>query len=300
VLSGGGARAFAHIGVLEELTAAGVTIDRIAGVSMGAFIGALFATGHDADEIDAICFDEWVRRRPLRDFTLPRHSLIRGERFRSMLHRTFGTRLIEELPRSFISGSAELRSGRLEIARYGPLWEAVGFSICLPVIAPPQVRGRDIFIDGSLVDNLPVKALADMGEGPIIAVDVKATSERRDNGPPGVRALHNRPLRPPRLAETFTRVMLLGSQNTSEAARRHADLVIKPRAEGVGLLEFHQLDTAREAGRIAARQALERASASLVADPSTSLGRSTEGSSEVVLLACPGVLTRPDPYDPII
>ena len=54
VLSGGGARAFAHIGVLEELTAAGVTIDRIAGVSMGAFIGALFATGHDADEIDAI------------------------------------------------------------------------------------------------------------------------------------------------------------------------------------------------------------------------------------------------------
>jgi predicted acylesterase/phospholipase RssA len=200
-----------------------------------------------------------------------------------MLHRTFGTRLIEELPGSFISGSAELRSGRLEIARYGPLWEAVGFSICLPVIAPPQVRGRDIFIDGSLVDNLPVKALADMGEGPIIAVDVKATSERRDNGPPGVRALHNRPLRPPRLAETFTRVMLLGSQNTSEAARRHADLVIKPRAEGVGLLEFHQLDTAREAGRIAARQALERASASLVPDPSTSLGRSTEGNSEVVL-----------------
>jgi predicted acylesterase/phospholipase RssA len=63
-------------------------------------------------------------------------------------------------------------------------------------------------------------------------------------------------------------VLLLGSQNTAETARRHADLVIKPRAEGVGLLEFHQLDTAREAGRIAARQALERASASLVADPS--------------------------------
>ena len=258
VLSGGGARAFAHIGVLEELTAAGVTIDRIAGVSMGAFIGALYAMGHDADEIDAICFDEWVWRRPLRDFTLPRHSLIRGERFRSMLHRTFGTRLIEELPRSFICGSAELRSGRLEIARYGPLWEAVGFSICLPVIAPPQVRRSGIFIDGSLVDNLPVKALADMGEGPIIAVDVKATSERPDNGPAAVRALHNRPLRPPRLAETLTRVLLLGSQNTAEAARRHADLVIKPRAEGVGLLEFHQLDTAREAGRIAARQALER------------------------------------------
>jgi NTE family protein len=67
VLSGGGARAFSHIGVLEELTAAGLTIDRVAGVSMGAVIGALFAMGRDADEIDAICFDEWVQRRPLGD-----------------------------------------------------------------------------------------------------------------------------------------------------------------------------------------------------------------------------------------
>jgi predicted acylesterase/phospholipase RssA/CRP-like cAMP-binding protein len=265
VLSGGGARAFSHIGVLEELTAAGVTIDRIAGVSMGAVIGALFAMGYDTDEIDAICFEEWVRRRPLRDFTLPRHSLIRGERFLSMLHRTFGTTLIEELPRSFLCGSTELRSGRLEIARSGPLWEAVGFSINLPIIAPPRVRGRKLFVDGSLVDNLPVKAMAETGEGPIIAVDVKATSERSKNGSASARARDDRPPRPPSLGETVTRVLLLGSQNTAEAAQRYADLVIKPRAEGVGLLEFHQLDAAREAGRRAARQALERAPASLVA-----------------------------------
>src|SRR5262249_54712425 len=149
VLSGGGARAFSHIGVLDELTAAGVTIDRVAGVSMGAVIGALFAMGREADDIEAICFDEWVRRRPLRDFTIPRHALIRGERFQSMLHRTFGTCLIEELPRSFMCCSTDLRSRRLEISRYGPLWEAVGFSINLPVIAPPQVRGSKLLVDGS-------------------------------------------------------------------------------------------------------------------------------------------------------
>jgi hypothetical protein len=67
VLSGGGARGFAHIGVLEELTAAGVAIDRVAGVSMGAFVGALFALGLDADEIDARCFEEWVQRNPMGD-----------------------------------------------------------------------------------------------------------------------------------------------------------------------------------------------------------------------------------------
>ena len=263
VLSGGGARAFAHIGVLEELTAAGVMIDRVAGVSMGALIGALFAMGHDADEIDAICFEEWVQRRPLSDYTIPRHSLIRGERGRSMLHRTFGTGLIEELPLSFICGSTELRSGRLEIARHGLLREAVGQSICLPIIAPPQVRGREMFIDGSLVDNLPVKAMADMAEGPIIAVDVKFAFDRPEGGQAAGRGRDDRPPRLPSLGETLVRVLLLGSENTSEAARRHADLLIKPRAGGIGLLEFHQLDTAREVGRAATREALERVSAGL-------------------------------------
>jgi EmrB/QacA subfamily drug resistance transporter len=261
VLSGGGARAFSHIGVLEELSAAGVAIDRVAGVSMGSFIGGLFAMGLDADEIDARCFEEWVQRRPLADYTVPRHALIRGERARAMLDRTFGTVAIEELPRSFMSGSTELRSGRLRVARWGPLYEAVGFSVCLPVVAPPQVRGRELFIDGSLVDNLPVRVMADMGEGPVIAVDVKPTSERPDGALPASGATP----RPPRLGETLTRVLLLGSANTSEAARRHADLVIKPRAEGVSLLEFHQIDVAREAGRAAAREALEEAPRSLFA-----------------------------------
>jgi NTE family protein len=256
VLSGGGARAFSHIGVLEELTAAGVMIDRVLGVSMGAFVGALFAIGLSADEMDARCFDEWVQRRPLGDYTLPRHALVRGERARAMLDRTFGQAAIEELPCSYMSGCADLRSGQLVISRHGPLFEAVGFSMCIPVIAPPQVRGRELLIDGSLVDNLPVGVMADLAEGPIIAVDVKTSFERPQG--PSQRA---RAERPPSLGETLTRVLLLGSQNTSESARRHANLIIRPRAEGIGLLEFHQLDAAREAGRIAAREALEQADA---------------------------------------
>jgi predicted acylesterase/phospholipase RssA len=267
VLSGGGARAFSHIGVLEELTAEGLRIDRVAGVSMGAFIGALFAMGLDADEIDGCCFDEWVQRRPLSDYTIPRHSLIRGERFRSMLHRTFEQRTIEGLPRSFMCGCTELRSGRLVMARHGPLWEAVGFSICLPIIAPPQVRGRDIFIDGSLVDNLPVAAMAQLGEGPVIAVDVKTGFDRdprAGSGNGASRAPSSSAPRTPSLGETLTRVLLLASSNTSMAAERHADLVIKPRAHGVGLLEFHQIDAAREAGRAAAREALETSTAALL------------------------------------
>jgi NTE family protein len=265
VLSGGGARAFSHIGVLEELLAAGIEIDRVAGVSMGAFVGALFAMGLDPDEIDARCFQEWVQRRPLGDYTVPRHALIRGERARAMLHRTFGAVAIEELARSITCGATELRSGRLVLARSGPLWEAVGMSICLPIIAPPYVRERELLIDGSLIDNLPVAAMADLGEGPVIAVDVKATFEPRPGSRGGAGANGDgaaaREPRTPSLGETLTRVLLLGSANTSESAARHADLVIKPRAEGVGLLEFHQIDAAREAGRVAAREALEQSAA---------------------------------------
>jgi EmrB/QacA subfamily drug resistance transporter len=261
VLSGGGARAFSHIGVLEELMAAGVTIDRVAGVSMGALVGALFAMGLDADEMDARCFEEWVQRHPLGDYTVPRHALIRGERVHAMLQRLFGDLRVEELPRSFISGYTELRSGRFELTRHGELWEAVGLSMALPILAPVQVRGHDLLVDGSLVDNLPVKAMADMAEGPIIAVDVKATFERSERSGHSREPSDAQP-RVPSLGETLMRVLLLGSSNTSEAARRHADMVIKPRAEGVGLLEFHQLDAAREAGRIAARDALEQAASS--------------------------------------
>ena len=273
VLSGGGARAFSHIGVLEELTGAGVIVDRVLGVSMGAYVGALFAMGLDIEEIDARCFEEWVQRHPLGDYTFPRYSLIRGERAKAMMQRTFGERTIEELPRSFMCGYTELRSGSFVLARHGALWEKVGFSMCLPIIAPPQTRGRELFIDGSLINNLPVEAMADMGEGPVIAVDVKASFDRPAEGDGragtagpesnGASRSQRRSERPPSLGETLTRVLLLGSANTSDAARRHADLIIKPRAEGVGLLEFTQLDAAREAGRAAAREALEQAPALL-------------------------------------
>ena len=250
VLSGGGARAFAHIGVLEELTAAGVNLDRVAGVSMGAFVGALFASGLDAEEIDALCFEEWVQRRPLADYTIPRRALIRGQRAEAMLRRAFGELAIEELPRSFMCGYAELRSGRFTMARHGSLWENVAFSMCLPVLAPPQVRGRDLYVDGSMVDNLPAGSMADLGEGPIIAVDVKASFERPGGS--------ERREQAPSLGETLTRVLLLGSSDTSRAARAHADLIIKPSPAGVGLFEFHQLDAARQAGREAAREALQQ------------------------------------------
>ena len=257
VLSGGGARALSHIGVIDELLAAGITIDRVAGVSMGAYVGAMLAMGRDPDEIDAYCFEEWVRRNPLNDYTLPRKALIRGERVRAMFHRAFGQVAIEELDLGFSCGTAELHSGELVRHRFGALWERVAMSMTLPGLAPPVVSGRRVFVDGGVIDNLPVRSMAGDGEGPIIAVDATSgfglarRADADESAPP--------------LRETLTRVFLLGCANTAQEARRWADLVINPRSDGIGLLEFHQLDRAREAGRRAAREALADAPPELFA-----------------------------------
>jgi NTE family protein len=260
VLSGGGARGLAHVGVIEELLAAGVPIDRVGGTSMGAFIGAMLAVGMDAEEIDARCYEEWVRRSPLSDYRMPRISLIRGDRARAMLERTFGDARIESAPREFSCVSCDLVSGDLVVHRRGPLYEAVGASISVPGLVPPLARGGRLLVDGGVLDNLPVGAVGASGEGPLIAVDITA---RVRPVAPG-----DEPLR---LRETLVRTLTLGSSDTAAAARRHADLVIKPADIGAGFLEFHQLDRLRDEGRRAAAAALEASPSALFGGPAATV-----------------------------
>jgi NTE family protein len=280
VLAGGGARAFAHLGALEVLLDAGMPVDRVAGVSMGSFIGGLLATGHDSAAMDACCYEEWVRRNPINDYTVPRHALIKGHKAEAMLERVFGDVRVEELARSFYCASVNLRGNQLVIDRSGLLTDAIGASMSLPLIGPPLRREDRLLVDGSLLDNLPIEPMSSSGEGPVLAIDIKGGEERspreigstpNDSGaseqlaPPA----STRPSRPPRLPslpETMARIALLSSANTDESARRYSDLTISVRVPGVGLLEFHQIDAAREAGRLAAIAALDDAPAWLVGD----------------------------------
>jgi NTE family protein len=280
VLSGGGARAFAHLGVLEVLLDAGMLVDRVGGVSMGAFIGGLLAGGRDSASIDATCYEEWVRRNPINDYTIPRSALIKGRKAAAMLERVFGDVRLEELARPFYCASVNLRGNRLLVDRDGPMASAIGASISLPLIGPPMRREESLLIDGSLLDNLPLAPMSSSGEGPVLAIDIKGGEER----PPADSSTGGRPAHPtrqkrlPSLPETMARIALLSSANTDESARRHADMTIGVRVSGVGLLEFHQIDEARAAGRQAALSALEDAPDWLLARdarPSDLSGRRT-------------------------
>jgi predicted acylesterase/phospholipase RssA len=252
VLSGGGARGYAHLGAVEAIQEQGFTIDRIGGCSMGAFIGALHALGLDADEMRARCQEELVRRSPFNDYTLPRVSLIRSRKAGKMLDRVFGDAIVEELPVWFFTVSADLLASRTVVHRRGPVWEAVGASMSIPGLVPPLSRPGRLLVDGGVLNNLPVDVMAADDEGPIVAVDV---IRRVDEAGGAV----SPPL--PSIMETLSRATVLGSVERAERNRRLADVVVTPDVQDVALREFSALDRTAAAGRVAMSEVLEAGAA---------------------------------------
>jgi NTE family protein len=247
VLSGGGARGLAHIGVLRAFTQAGYTIDRVGGTSMGSLIGGLFALGLHPDDIASRCRAELVDKNPFNDYTLPRHALIKARKATDMLGRLFRDGRVENTRRSLFTMSADLVTGQEVVHRRGPIMNAVGASMCLPGLAPPIVDGIRLLVDGGVLNNLPVDVMAARDEGPIVAVDVR----QRDSASSSGAAI---PV--PTMVDTLGRACVLGSWLKTDQTRLLAALVIAPDLPGVGLLDFRQFVRAVEEGQRAAEIAL--------------------------------------------
>ncbi|MCV7077369.1 MFS transporter [Mycobacterium szulgai] len=257
VLAGGAARAFAHLGVLEELEAGGVRIDRIAGTSFGAIIAALCAMGLDAAAVDAYIYEYFIRSSQT-DYTLPTKALFRGRRTMTALYDAYGTRLVEELPKQFRCISVDLLARKAVVHRSGVLAEVLACSMSLPGLYPPKRYDGSLHVDGGVLDNLPVTAL-DRRDGPLIAVNIGAGRAAQ----PGAATTNGRPVQVPAIGDTLIRTMTIGSAMASTAVLAQADVVITPDTSGIGFVEFHQIDRAREAGRMAARAVMPQISALL-------------------------------------
>jgi NTE family protein len=261
VLAGGGARAFAHVGVLRELEEAGLYVDRVAGSSVGGIIAAIHASGRDGEQLEETCYAEFVRRRPFSDWRLPTHSLARGKRMQDRMVHVFGDAVFEGLPRQLHTVSTDLVTRTRQLHRRGGVVDAVNASARLPVLfAPiPDDSGR-LLIDGGVLDNLPVDLLTERDEGPVVAVNIAMGG----GGGGGSRSRTGRQ-RVPALGETLLRTMMIGSGGAVAAARADGAWVVTPATLGVGLLEFHQLDRMVEAGRAAARALLDQSGGDLAA-----------------------------------
>jgi NTE family protein len=268
VLSGGGARGLAHIGVLEVLEKAGIAVDRVGGCSMGAFVAALFAVGTTPAEMLDVCRRELVLAKPFFDYTSPRASVLRARKADLMLRRVFGEKTLEATRLPCFTVSCDLVSANVVVHRTGLIHRAVAASASIPGIVPPVLSEDQILVDGGLLDNLPVDQMSDE-EGPIIAVDVAGDRWRPRTvawearpGAPGLRAylallVGRGPERVPALAETLTRATVIGSWRVAVENRARADVVITPAVEDTGILDFRRFDSIVEIGRTATQESLE-------------------------------------------
>jgi len=246
VLSGGGARGLAHVGVVDELQRAGIVIDRVGGTSMGAVIAGMVALGAAPSDMLAAARRELVARRPFGDVTWPRHGLVRGARLDASLRRVFGGALIEDQRIPLFTVSVDLVAAEKVVHRRGPIAEAVALSVRLPGIVPPRRVGDRLHVDGGVLDNLPIGVMAAEREGPVLGVDIAEPF-----GAGAVTAL-------PHIVDTVSRAMTIGSWRRDDPSRALAREVIVPDLGDIGLFDFRRLDDLVERGRAAGRAAAGR------------------------------------------
>lgn len=267
VLSGGGARGFAHVGCIRAMRELNIPIDMIAGVSMGSLVGAAYAS-------DQIGFEAKINQiksqlnRPqihglLNDFTFPLVSVARGRRFDRSLKEWFGEVHIEDLWLPYFCVTSNLTRADIRVHDVGPLWWAVRGSGTLPGITAPVVHNRELLLDGCLLNNLPMDVMRDrIYESQLVAVDVVPPHDLEVDVMNGVQSpsgwwlLWNR-LNPfaekvdlPNIFSILQRAGELGSvygrQRLIDADI--ADLYIQPSVGHIHIANFRQVDESAQIG----------------------------------------------------
>jgi NTE family protein len=254
VLGGGGARGFAHIGLMRALEELRIPIDVAGGTSMGAFMAALVALGLDSVEMTHVARDTFVRTNFLNDYALPRVSLLRGQKFAGRLLEIFGERRVEDLRRTYFCISTSLTSGATMVHDRGPLAVWVGTSMAVPGVAPPVAYEGELLCDGGVVDNLPTDVMQKLERGSIVASNVSTEGDIRlrgaGMGEPDPAALigYKGAETRPRLSEILMRSATLTSAATMKVAAERADVYIRMPSQGYGMFEWKRLDELVERG----------------------------------------------------
>jgi predicted acylesterase/phospholipase RssA/CRP-like cAMP-binding protein len=260
VLSGGGARGFAHLGVLRALDECGVPIDAIGAASMGAIIGGLYACGYSHEERMERARQGFAENPPDKDFTLPVVAVNHGGRGIALLRGMYGDARIEDLWTPYFCVSTNLTRAETRVSREGPLWKFVSASASPPGISPPIFDDGQLLADGGILDNLPVGVMRKTtGIGVTVASDVGAAPDTHRqlpawDGVSGWSVLWQRlyggrdAARVPSLIEILMLTSTISSVPAGLEARRLADLYLSPPSVGVKFAEWKGIDRAAEAG----------------------------------------------------
>jgi NTE family protein len=261
VLSGGGARAYAHVGVIRALREAGVPIDFVGGVSMGAIIAAGLTMGWDDPELEHRIRKAFVETSPLDDIAFPMIAMTHGDKVRERLEEHFGDRRISDLWLPFFCLSANLTTGAYQLHRTGLVREALRASISLPGVLPPVTSGNDVLVDGAVVKNFPTDIMRSVQLGPIVGVDVgrgRSIEASDVERPPSLWRwlLSGEWRRGPPIISVLIRSATLRAGAELAIAQESTDVLIQPEVDAIEIRDWKAFDPAVEAGYEATREVL--------------------------------------------
>ena len=262
VLSSGGARGFAHVGVVRALRQSGVPLDLLGGTSMGAVVAASVALEWDDAELESRLRQAFVTAKPLRDYTLPLIALARGQKVSRLLRENFGELGIEQLWRPCFSVSSNLTTAKTRVHRTGPIWRALRASVAIPGLLPPIIEEGEVLVDGGVIDGFPVGTMRELHQGPLIGVNVSTNraledvSECLETGSPWWK-IGQGGSDAPGIVSLLMRAGTVSSEAQTRAHRDQVDLLLEPPAEGVDLLDWGAFDRAVELGYAYTMRALE-------------------------------------------
>ena len=259
-LSSGGAKGLAHIGVIQVLEESGIHIDAIAGSSMGAYIAAVWAFGHDGAAMEKFAREvegRWGFVRLLDPVLVPRSGFLRGDKTRRRLQAAIGDVHFCDLPRPLRIVATNLRTLERVVFTEGEVALAVQASTAIPGVCAPVLVGEELLFDGGVVDPLPVDVAREMGVDVVIAVNVIPTpaymrcriefereQELTRHAQLGRFARLFRRTRDQLAAQNVLSILhrtMLGAQmRLAEHSGRHADYILRPLSFDGRWHDFHR------------------------------------------------------------
>jgi NTE family protein len=269
VMAGGGARGFAHIGVIRALRESGIPIDQVGGASMGAIMAAGVAARWDDKEMVERFRRAFLETNPLSDYSVPAISLFSGNRVSRLLHMAFGEADIEDLPLPYFCVTTNLTTATSDMHTRGRLWRWLRATVSLPGVLPPFIAAGQVHVDGGVMDNFPVRPMRRLRRGVTIGVDIDtggAITAGADVIEPWSpweffsrmvwRRKETLPI--PSIVRILLRSALVSSAARAVEDRAAADLLIAPAVGHFDLLDWTSFDATVEIGYRAAMEAIER------------------------------------------
>ncbi|QCO23032.1 patatin-like phospholipase family protein [Acinetobacter cumulans] len=220
-LGGGGAKGFAHIGVLKVLESHGIKPKIVTGTSAGSFVGSLYASGKSPYQLQQIALG--FKESDIRDLTLNRQGFLLGQKLQDYVNKNVANKPIEQFPIRFAAVATRLDTGRKAEFIKGNAGQAVRASCSIPNVFVPALISGQKYVDGGLVSPIPVKTAQNMGADIVIAVDISAR-------PDGTKAMNMFGV----LDQTIN---IMGQQSINEELQQ-ANIVIQPKVGHIGTLDL--------------------------------------------------------------